>query len=59
MIPPLHKPTTRNLDLFFFLFFEKLNSLNIPAYLMTSQYFGGWKKTLSHRKVEFHFADSS
>ena len=38
LVPPLHKFTIRNLDLFF-PFFGKLNSLNSVVYLVTCRYF--------------------
>ena len=44
LVPPLNKFTIQKLDLFFFLFFGKLNSLNIAVYLLTCQYFGMMEK---------------
>ena len=51
LVPPLHKFIIGKFDLFFFLFFGKLNLLNIAVYLLTCQYFGRMKKKLSLRKV--------
>ena len=53
LVPSSHKFTTRNLDLFFFSFFEHLNSLNIGVYLMICQYFGRMERKLSRWKVWF------
>ena len=45
MVPPLHKFTTRNVDLIFSPFL-----LNIAVYSMTSQYFGSMEKNCPIRK---------
>ena len=58
LVPPLHKFTIWNLDLFFTLF-GKLNSFNITVYLLTCRYFGRIENNLSCRKVGLHFADFS
>ena len=58
LVPPLHKFTIRNLDLFF-PFFGKLNLLNSAVHLLTCQYFGRMEKNLSRQKVGLHSADFS
>ena len=58
LVPPLHKFTIQNLDLFF-AFFEKLNLLKSAAYLLTWQNFERMEKNLSCWKVGLHFANFS
>ena len=58
LVPPLHKFTIRNLDLFFSLF-GKQNSFSSAVYLMTCQYFGRMERKLSRGKEGLHSADFS